>query len=127
MVKKEHAKKCCRGGGHAPPRCHCACTCDSYHTFEELYEHRITLFVSLCKMIIWSQFNVPVWRSKLHADGTSYDGWFIMGIYKEKGKQMSYHLPLSKWDETEWAETLDRAPVWDGHTSDDVLRRLKQL
>jgi hypothetical protein len=50
-----------------------------------------------------------------------------MGIGKEKGKQISYHLPLSRWDETYFAETLDKAPEWDGHTSADVLERLKTL
>jgi hypothetical protein len=107
---------------------------DSYHTMNELYEHRITLFIALCKhridmSIIGSDGSVPhgVWRSKLHADSSSYDGWFIMGIGKEKGRQISYHLPMSKWEETNFAETLDRAPEWDDHTPEDVLQRLKAL
>ncbi len=28
------------------------CTCDGYHTFDELYDHRITLYISLCKQIV---------------------------------------------------------------------------
>ncbi len=32
-----------------------------------------------------------------------------MGIGKEKGEQITYHLPLSKWDETNFAETLESA------------------
>lgn len=90
---------------------------DGYHTFDELYDHRITLFIALCHCIdsvckneftgeSWS----PVWRSKIHSDGTSMDGWFIMGINKEKGKQITYHLPLFRWEETNFAQTLDRAP-----------------
>lgn len=110
---------------------------DGYHTMDELYDHRITLFIALCKLYEnyvepskWETANPPlnkVWRSKLHADGTSYDGWFILGIGKEKGKQITYHLPLSRWVEANFAETLEKAPEWDGHKPNDVLQRLKSL
>ena len=104
---------------------------DGYHTFDELYDHRITLFIALCRTqaYIENEFGCSrfVWRSKTHHDGSSWDGWFIMGIGKEKGGQISYHLPLSRWDETDFSETLDKAPEWDGHTSADVLERIKAL
>lgn len=110
---------------------------DGYHTIAELYDHRITLFIALCKQLKWSgDLNgcdavIPVyevWRSKKHGDGKdAYDGWFIMGIGKHKGSQISYHIPLSRWEETDFAETLEQAPPWDGHTSNDVLNRLKEL
>lgn len=103
------------------------CVCDGYHTFDELYDHRIMLFIALCKTIDNPKLKKQSWRSKLHHDGTGYEGWFIMGLGKVKGKQISYHLPLSRWEETGFAETLERAPEWDGHTSDDVLERLKTL
>ncbi len=94
---------------------------DGYHTIEELYEHRIELFIALCR-------HFPTrWKSKLHADGSSFDGWFIMGIDKEKGYQISYHLPIRFWDQCAFITTLDRAPEWDGHTSDDVLKRIANL
>lgn len=105
---------------------------DGYHTFGELYEHRITLFIALCKMI----YNDPqyqtgqkseIWRSKLHSDGTNFDDWFIMGIGKEKGEQITYHLPIEKWKDTDFANTLENAYEWDGHTPKDVLNRLKNL
>lgn len=103
---------------------------DGYHTMDELYEHRIELFLALCR-VIHSEFGTSsspkVWRSKLHSDGKWYDGWFILGLFKEKGNQITYHLPMSKWDETDFAETLEKAPEWDGHTSSDVLNRLKNL
>lgn len=137
-MNKEHAKKCCRGGGHAPMRCVCNCTCDGYHTFDELYEHRITLFIAFCKELAANRIReaiqggmvryAKVWRSKLHSDGTMFDGgWFILGIGKDKGDQITYHLPIAKWDETHFAETLIKAPEFDGHTSEDVLERLKRL
>ena len=98
---------------------------DGYHTFTQLYDHRITLYIALCKKIYLS---APiVWRSKLHSDGSSWDGWFILGIYTEKGKQITYHLPIERWNETNFAMTLDKAPEYDGHTSEDVLERLKDL
>lgn len=102
---------------------------DGYHTFGELYEHRITLFIALCRALVsYGEFQNPdVWRSKLHSDGTSFDDWFILGIGKEKGEQMTYHLPLSKWIETEFAETLEKAPEFDGHTPQNVLKRIKEL
>lgn len=130
---KQHAKKCCRGGGHAPLRCHCECTCDGYHTFNELYDHRVVLFIALCRHMhellgMENPEKFKIWRSKLHSDGTSYEGWFIIGIGTAPGKQITYHVPLSYWEETNFIEhTLDKAPKWDGHTPDDVLARLKQL
>lgn len=98
---------------------------DGYHTFGELYEHRIVLFIALCGVLVHTQSPWPVWKSKKHADGTEMEGWFIMGIHKEAGQQISYHLPNRFWDKCEFVETLETAPEWDGHTSDDVLNRLQ--
>lgn len=104
---------------------------DGYHTFDELYDHRIALFIALCKKIedIDQRQSGPnrVWRAKKHHDGSEYEGWFIMGIHKEKGRQISYHLPLSKWDDANFADTYDITPEWDGHTPEDVLTRLSNL
>ena len=111
---------------------------DGYHTFNELYKHRHRLFIALCRTflshansiggwIVEPEKDWSVWRSKTHADGTMYNGWFVMGIGKEKGEQISYHLPLAYWDETHFAETLEQAPVFDGHTSLDVLERLRHI
>lgn len=97
---------------------------DGYHTFGELYEHRIVLFICLCFYLYKDHY---VWRSKAHSDGSIFDGWFIMGIGEKKGEQISYHLPMRFWDNTLFAKTLGRAPEWDGHTSADVLDRLKSL
>lgn len=110
---------------------------DGYHDFNSLYDHRIALFIKLCSTIAMVEDtfrqmnpNTPqssIWRSKCHSDGSALKGWFIMGIGKAKGSQITYHLPLSRWDETEFAETLECAPEFDGHTSQDVLNRLKKL
>jgi hypothetical protein len=47
---------------------------DGYHTFAELYQHRFALFLALCRALEMG------WKSRLHADGTMYPGWFIAGI-----------------------------------------------
>lgn len=96
---------------------------DGYHTFGELYEHRIELWITLCRTYAEEFSNgYDVWKTNIK------DGWFILGINKEKGEQMTYHLPESKWKETEFAEVLESDGYeFDGHTSADVLERLKQL
>jgi hypothetical protein len=133
---KTHASKCashkCKYDGDGKMHSNFEmreCDCDGYHSFSELYDHRIALYIALCRMVVQGQnYNdTPVWRSKLHFDGTSFDGWYILGIDSRTGSQISYHLPLSTWDQTDFAETRERAWPWDGHTSDDVLERLKQF
>lgn len=101
-------------------------TSDGYHTFNELYEHRAILYIRLCRLLVF-EWGFDVWRSKLHSDGSSYEGWFIMGIFSKKGDQISYHLPIDKWEMTRFAKTLDQAPEFDGHTPSDVLKRLAEL
>lgn len=104
---------------------------DGYHTFGELYEHRIELFITLCRLLA-SNYKLQidgqgVWRSQLHSDGSSIPGWFVLGILTVPGQQITYHLPMSKWEETNFAQELGNAPKYDGHTSNDVLQRLKTL
>lgn len=103
---------------------------DGYHSFNELYDHRVTLFIALCKLYdVEDILEKNVWRSKKHSDGELAFGgtWFVLGINKLPGNQITYHLPIDRWDETEFAETLETAPGWDGHTPEDVLKRLKTL
>lgn len=130
---REHSEKCSINSNIGIPSVQkdvSSCNCDGYHTFDELYDHRIMLFIVLCKQIIRQPYDndkFTVWRSRLHHDGSSFDDWFIMGIGTKKGEQITYHLPLSRWDETHFAKTWNIAPEFDGHTSDDVLERLKKL
>jgi hypothetical protein len=101
---------------------------DGYHSFGELYAHRIALFIALCKVVHYnSRYEFPVWKSKSHSDRTKIDGWFIMGIGFKKGDQISYHIPMSEWEKCWFAKEYEAAPDWDGHTSDDVLKRLMLL
>lgn len=100
---------------------------DGYHTFNDLYSHRITLYIQLCKVLSKFCTQYQVWRSKSHSDGTSLDGWFLLGINKNPREQITYHLPMNRWNDTYFAETLYQAPEFDGHTSQDVLLRLENL
>lgn len=106
---------------------------DGYHTFDELYEHRCILYIALCAAIntIYGDEDVfggmSVWRSRLHHDGSSFEGWFILGIKDAEVGQITYHLPERLWKHCSFASTLERGLPWDGHTSDDVLDRLTNI
>ena len=58
---------------------------DGYHTFGELYEHRITLYIALWRKLESSR----VWRSQAHSDGGVWEGWFILGIDYKQGAQIT--------------------------------------
>lgn len=96
-------------------------TSDWYHTFKELYEHRVALYIRLVNDTnFWNPYH---WiKSKLHFDGSSYDWWFIVQWYI-KGKQISYHLPMDKRDIVNCAE-VEKADERDWHTPSDVVKRL---
>lgn len=108
---------------------------DGYHTFDELYEHRYVLFIALCRIAVrWAKaedvgpaYERGVWRSKRHSDGTMFEDMFIMGLGKKDLEQITYHLPMRMWDATDFAETLEFAPLFDGHTPDDVIKRIIKL
>lgn len=97
---------------------------DGYHTFNELYEHRIVLFIALCRAL---QDKWVIWKSKKHSDGSEWDVWFIVGISESPGHQITYHLPASRWDECDFIPEYDKAPEYDGHTPNDVLARIGKL
>ena len=61
---------------------------DGYHTFGELYEHRIALWIALCKahFRLYMEYGCGSypWRAKMHSDGTELDGWFLLGLKDEE-------------------------------------------
>lgn len=93
---------------------------DGYHTFAELYEHRYALTLALMK-----SNPKKSWVSRRHHDGKMFQGMFITGIKLPQG-QISYHLPNRLWKAAVLtkAKVLRSAPLWDGHDSDLVVRRL---
>lgn len=94
---------------------------DGYHTFDELYEHRCVLFVALLRA-----HPGMAWRARVHDDDSGEPGWWIGGLNLPQGT-VSYHLPDRLWTllDGSGAATLERAPRWDGHSSADVLERLR--
>jgi len=98
---------------------------DGYHTFKELYDSRIALFICLASMC--KKKGMLVWRSRVHADGTSFPGWFLLGISREPGEQITYHLPDELWDKCNFAYDLPKSVHFDGHTTGDVITRLLKL
>ncbi len=96
-------------------------TSDGYHTFNELYHHRALLF-----SVIVSQFKDIAWKSKQHHDGTMFDGMFIVGVNTLQG-QATYHYDIEPyWDMFDCKE-VERAPEWDGHTSEQAIERIATL
>lgn len=103
---------------------------DGYHTFNELYEHRIALFKALSRAIMdmgeAATVSRLVWKTKTYFNGSPVqDGWFLAGIGDIGDLQISYHIPISEWDT--WPADIEHAPEFDGHTSADVLKRLGEL
>lgn len=93
---------------------------DTFHTFDELYDHRTILFLALLK----EADHDKGWYSLKHSDGSMFDGMFIAGFETPDGT-ITYHvenkyLPLFE----KYVRYIPQAPEWDGHTPDDVLVRL---
>ena len=90
---------------------------DGYHTFDELYHHRMILFAALCR-----SHSHKASKSWKHDDGTMYDDYFIVGIETPEG-QFTYHYHKDNWEYFNVKE-LELAPAWDGHVPEDVTRLL---
>jgi len=101
---------------------------DGYHTFDELYKHRIMLYMVVCRLAV-ANGGFECWKSIKHHDYSEYEGWFIMGLKSNAHPEfnITYHLPMTCWNDCDFAKTLDNAPEWDGHTSNDVLMRLSKM
>lgn len=114
---KNHAEKC------NPEKC----SCDGYHTFDELYEFRkvynAVLFNEWAK-----QGKYHVHKSKRHYEGEECfgGGWFIVVAILPCG-QISNHYELKDWDLFRCEEAEKVKYPFDGHTGEDVLNRLKNL
>ena len=94
---------------------------DGYHTFNELYAHRVRLFSSL--MHAYSGLS---WWSHKHSDGEEWDGLVIAGITTPEG-EITYHLPVEEIEFLPDGTELEFGKEWDGHEANDVLDRLLSL
>ena len=113
---------------------------DGYHSFEDLYSIRLAYNVALFNE--WGRqgnrsdksgrmyLSIPVPKHDVHKSQRHHDGelcfgggWFIVVANLPSG-QISNHYEMKHWD-------LFRVPAvekakyeWDGHTSEDVIKRL---
>lgn len=96
---------------------------DVYHTFRQLYNHRTILFAIVC-----NTYPDISWKSKKHFDEENdpmFNGDFIAGINTPEGTA-TYHMKLEYWDLFNIPE-IERAYPYDGHNSDEDLKRLVSL
>ena len=98
---------------------------DEYHTLQELYDFRLVYNALLFNN--WHKHNeYEVYKSKKHHDGEPcFDGeWFIVVAILPTG-QISNHYHIDYWDYFKIPEYEKMKDEFDGHTSSDVLDRLK--
>lgn len=101
-------------------------TSDGYHTFDELYEHRNTLFCSLVTCSHHKEpFPVECFWSKKHSDGSMFSNYIIVGLAANHG-YVTYHMDEKFIKQLPEKIEVEFAPEWDGHTSNDVLDRLQE-
>lgn len=93
---------------------------DGYHTFNELYYHRMVLFSIIC-----NTNKCSAWKSWKHDDDTMYPDYFIVGIKTPKG-DYTYHYHKDYWYMFD-VNVIRRAPKWDGHKPEDITRLLSLL
>lgn len=104
---------------------------DGYHTFDELYDHRCVLFIALCNTYAFEhngKLGFTAWRTRLHSDGTMFDGYFVAGMtfeFSSNPGQATYHLQNKYWDRfSSKVSILDRAPEYNGHSPTEALERI---
>ena len=98
-------------------------TSDGYHTFNELYEFRKLYNAALLNE--WAKQNkFNVHKSWKHNDGELCfgGGWFIVMADLPTG-QISNHYEEKDWELFQ-CEERELADKWDGHSSQDVAKRL---
>ncbi len=102
---------------------------DGYHTFTELYEFRKLYNAAFFNELAYhyDEFGGSVHpvKSKRHSDGEECfgGGWFVVVVELKTG-QISNHYELEDWDLFQIDE-VEKAPEWDGHTPQDVAKRLE--
>lgn len=111
---------------------------DGYHTFNELYEFRKVYNAALFNE--WAKhypiknpdgtiaYTYDVHKSWRHHEGELCfgGGWFIVVAILPTG-QISNHYEAKDWDLFKIPECEKAKHPFDGHTSNDVLERLKAL
>lgn len=98
---------------------------DDFHTKEELYDFRMVMHAHLA--IMWHRFNMyPVVKSFRHHDGEEcFDGNYFIVVAQLPTGQISNHYKKEYWGMFQ-IPNQEFAPKWDGHNSQDVLKRLTE-
>jgi len=108
-------------------------TSDGYHTFNELYYHRMLLCAALFNTFYeqtatragsWAWGVHKSWQHYAGGD-EMFPGMFVVMCNLPTG-QISYHYDAEHWDLFKIPQR-DRADTWDGHTPDDVAERLARF
>jgi hypothetical protein len=89
---------------------------DGYHTFDELYDHRIRLYLALIVSVNCPRFYKP----------DHYKGWDAVYMELPTG-QISYHVPVKhrKLIARHCKELTEKdGDIYDGHNSAHVIERL---
>ena len=90
---------------------------DGYHSFGDLYKHRTYL-------LALAMIHMPyAWKSRVHEDGTMYDGMFVVGFPTPNG-MVTYHCDNEYWEDFK-VPVIPHARHFDGYTDKDVLDREK--
>lgn len=102
-------------------------TSDGYHSFKELYEFR-KVYNALLFTEWYMDLKYDVHKSWKHNDGELCfgGGWFVVVAILPSG-QITNHYKAEDWDLFKIPETEKAKYPFDGHTSQDVLQRLKDL
>lgn len=98
---------------------------DSHHTMQELYEHRVALFLRLCEEGTYSRGR-SFGKVSYKVDETDPD-WLIVYLQLPEG-QISYHVPNTN-EIAERVMAIGKPvieDIFDGHTSEDTLKRLNR-
>ena len=100
---------------------------DGFHTFDELYEFRklynAALFNEWAKQ---NKYNVHKAARHFEGDKCFGGGWFIVVAVLPEG-QISNHYEMKDWDLFQVPEHEKALFEFDGHTSEDVMTRLKNI
>ena len=76
--------------------------------------------------MVVKSFPNKAWKARKHHDGSMYDGMFIVGIETPEG-QATYHYDIDPYWDMFNCKELERAPEWDGHTSEQAIERIASL
>lgn len=102
-------------------------TSDGYHTFKELYEYRKFYNALFVNFFVRTDYDFDIHKSKKHSDGElCFNGEYFIVVVELPTGQISNHYKIEDWDLFQIPEK-DIPNTFDGHTSQDVLNRMKSF